>query len=73
MELSTVPMFQGEIVPAPVRGFAVATCRSAPHAFLTALNLQVSMHRASDQFSIIAGGIVINAICRGTSELTTNK
>lgn len=50
MELSTCPPYQAEIIPAPVRGFAVGTY----------------------QASLLLGGIVINSICRGTSELPTN-
>lgn len=50
MELSTCPPFQAEIVPAPIRGFAVGTY----------------------QTSLLLGGIIINCVCRGTSELTTN-
>ncbi|PCH06712.1 Major facilitator superfamily domain, general substrate transporter [Penicillium occitanis (nom. inval.)] len=50
MELSTCPPFQAEIVPAPIRGFAVGTY----------------------QTSLLLGGIIINSVCRGTSELTTN-
>lgn len=50
MELSVIPIFQAEIMPAPVRGFAVA----------------------SYQMSFALGGIVMSAICRGTSSLTTD-
>ena len=50
IELSTCPPFQAEIVPAPIRGFAVGTY----------------------QTSLLMGGIIINSVCRGTSELTTN-
>lgn len=50
MELSTCPPFQAEIVPAPIRGFAVGTY----------------------QTSMLLGGIIINSVCRGTSEMTTN-
>lgn len=51
MELSTCPPFQAEIVPAPIRGFAVGTY----------------------QTSLLLGGIIINSVCRGTSEMTTNS
>ncbi|KAM5353707.1 hypothetical protein ACJ41O_000357 [Fusarium nematophilum] len=51
MELSVVPIFQSEIVPAPVRGFIVGTY----------------------QFSLAIGGLVINCICYGTSQLDDNR
>ncbi|KAL2835596.1 general substrate transporter [Aspergillus pseudoustus] len=50
MELATCPPFQAEIIPAPVRGFAVGTY----------------------QASLLVGGILINSVCLGTSDLTTN-
>ncbi|KAL7940728.1 general substrate transporter [Trichoderma barbatum] len=50
MELSTCPPFQAEIVPAPIRGFAVGTY----------------------QTSLLLGGVIINSVCRGTSELSSN-
>ncbi|PON21178.1 sugar transporter [Trichoderma gamsii] len=50
MELATCPPFQAEIVPAPIRGFAVGTY----------------------QTSLLLGGVIINSVCRGTSELTSN-
>ncbi|KAH8702070.1 putative sugar transporter [Talaromyces proteolyticus] len=50
MELATCPPFQAEIIPAPIRGFAVGTY----------------------QCSLLLGGIIINSVCRGTSEIPTN-
>ncbi|OKL63983.1 hypothetical protein UA08_00455 [Talaromyces atroroseus] len=50
MELATCPPFQAEIVPAPIRGFAVGTY----------------------QTSLLLGGVIINSICRGTSDLPNN-
>lgn len=50
MELSTCPVFQAEIVPGPIRGFAVGTY----------------------QTSLLLGGVIINAVCRGTSEIDSN-
>ncbi|KZF23905.1 general substrate transporter [Xylona heveae TC161] len=50
MELSTCPLFQAEIVPAPIRGMAVGTY----------------------QASLLLGGIIINSVCRGTSEIQSN-
>ncbi|KAL2869712.1 general substrate transporter [Aspergillus lucknowensis] len=50
MELATCPPFQAEIIPAPVRGFAVGTY----------------------QASLLVGGILINSVCLGTSNLTSN-
>ncbi|KAL4999750.1 general substrate transporter [Aspergillus recurvatus] len=51
MELSVVPVFQAEIVPAEVRGLVVGTY----------------------QLSLTLGGVVINAVCYGTSRLTDNR
>lgn len=51
MELSVVPVYQSEIVPAQVRGLIVGTY----------------------QLSLLLGGIIINSICRGTSELPDNR
>ncbi|KAH7160676.1 general substrate transporter [Dactylonectria macrodidyma] len=51
MELAVVPIFQSEIVPAPVRGFVVGTY----------------------QLSLALGGLVINSICYGTSQLDDNR
>lgn len=50
MELATCPPFQAEIIPAPIRGFAVGTY----------------------QASLLVGGIIINSVCLGTSELSGN-
>ncbi|KAI9928699.1 hypothetical protein MW887_001916 [Aspergillus wentii] len=50
MELATCPVFQAEIVPAPIRGLAVGTY----------------------QTSLLLGGIIINSVCRGTSNLDSN-
>lgn len=50
MELATCPPFQAEIIPAPVRGFAVGTY----------------------QASLLVGGILINSVCVGTSDMTSN-
>ncbi|KAL2823877.1 hypothetical protein BDW59DRAFT_162844 [Aspergillus cavernicola] len=51
MELSVVPIFQSEIVPAPVRGLIVGTY----------------------QLSLTLGGVVINAVCYGTSRIEDNR
>jgi MFS transporter, SP family, sugar:H+ symporter len=51
MELSTVPVYQSEVVPAPIRGFAVG----------------------SYQLSLGIGGLIINCVCRGTSEIDNNN
>ncbi|KAL5337947.1 major facilitator superfamily domain-containing protein [Aspergillus crustosus] len=51
MELEVVPIFQAEIVPAPVRGFVVG----------------------SYQLSLTLGGVVINAVCYGTSHIGDNR
>ncbi|KAL4893114.1 general substrate transporter [Aspergillus ambiguus] len=51
MELSVVPVFQSEIVPAPVRGLVVGTY----------------------QLSLNIGGVVINAVCYGTSHIEDNR
>ncbi|KAL4867028.1 hypothetical protein BDV12DRAFT_172062 [Aspergillus spectabilis] len=51
MELAVVPIFQAEIVPAPVRGFVVG----------------------SYQLSLTLGGVVINAVCYGTSRIEDNR
>ncbi|KAL4982908.1 general substrate transporter [Aspergillus falconensis] len=51
MELSVVPVFQAEIIPAEVRGLVVGTY----------------------QLSLTLGGVVINAVCYGTSRLTDNR
>ena len=51
MELSSVPVYQSEVVPAPVRGLAVG----------------------SYQLSLGIGGLLINSICRGTSEIKDNR
>ncbi|KAL4821862.1 general substrate transporter [Aspergillus spinulosporus] len=51
MELSVVPVFQAEIVPAEIRGLIVGTY----------------------QLSLTLGGVVINAVCYGTSGLTDNR
>ncbi|OJJ02709.1 hypothetical protein ASPVEDRAFT_53331 [Aspergillus versicolor CBS 583.65] len=51
MELSVVPVFQSEIVPAPIRGFIVGTY----------------------QLSLTLGGVVINAVCYGTSRLQDDR
>ncbi|KAF3396776.1 Hexose transporter HXT13 [Talaromyces pinophilus] len=51
IELSVVPVFQSEIVPAPVRGLIVGTY----------------------QLSLTLGGVVINAVCFGTSHLEGNR
>ncbi|KAL4752993.1 hypothetical protein BDW72DRAFT_201952 [Aspergillus terricola var. indicus] len=51
MELSVLPVFQAEIVPAEVRGLVVGTY----------------------QLSLTLGGVVINAVCYGTSGLTDNR
>ncbi|KAL3470021.1 general substrate transporter [Aspergillus californicus] len=51
MELSVVPIFQSEIVPAPVRGLVVG----------------------SYQLSLTLGGLVINAVCYGTSRIQDNR
>lgn len=51
MELSSVPVYQSEVVPAPIRGLAVG----------------------SYQLSLGIGGLLINAICRGTSEIGDNR
>lgn len=50
MELATCPPFQAEIIPAPIRGFAVGTY----------------------QASLLVGGIIINSVCLGTSDLSRN-
>ncbi|OKL61906.1 hypothetical protein UA08_02624 [Talaromyces atroroseus] len=50
MELATCPPFQAEIIPAPIRGFAVGTY----------------------QTSLLLGGIIINSVCRGTSDIQSN-
>ncbi|KAL4868254.1 hypothetical protein BDV12DRAFT_197476 [Aspergillus spectabilis] len=50
MELATCPPFQAEIIPAPIRGFAVGTY----------------------QASLLVGGILINSVCLGTSDLPSN-
>lgn len=50
MELATCPPFQAEIIPAPVRGFAVGTY----------------------QCSLLVGGIIINSVCLGTSQIPSN-
>lgn len=50
MELATCPPFQAEIIPAPIRGFAVGTY----------------------QTSLLVGGIIINSVSRGTSDLSSN-
>ncbi|KAF9880843.1 sugar transporter [Colletotrichum karsti] len=50
-ELSVVPVFQSEIVPAPVRGMVVGTY----------------------QLAIGLGGLVINSICRGTSQFQDSR
>ena len=51
MELSSVPVYQSEVVPAPIRGLAVG----------------------SYQLSLGIGGLLINSICRGTSEIDNNN
>ena len=51
MELSVVPVYQSEIVPAPAPGMIVGTY----------------------QLSLILGGLIINAVCRGTSGIQGNK
>ena len=51
MELASVPVYQSEVVPAPIRGFAVG----------------------SYQVSLGIGGLIINIICRGTSEINNNN
>ncbi|KAL9106850.1 MAG: hypothetical protein Q9227_008183 [Pyrenula ochraceoflavens] len=51
MELASVPVYQSEVVPAPVRGLAVG----------------------SYQLSLGIGGVIINSICRGTSEIKNNN
>ncbi|CEN59436.1 hypothetical protein ASPCAL01886 [Aspergillus calidoustus] len=51
MELSVVPIFQSEIVPAPIRGLIVGTY----------------------QLSLTLGGVVINAVCYGTSRIDDNR
>ncbi|KAF6834617.1 sugar transporter [Colletotrichum musicola] len=50
-ELSVVPVYQSEIVPAPVRGMVVGTY----------------------QLAIGLGGLVINSICRGTSQFQDSR
>lgn len=50
MELSTVPVYQSEIAPAAIRGFAVG----------------------SYQLSLGLGGVFINSVCRGTSQISGN-
>ncbi|KAL2879605.1 hypothetical protein SGCOL_005216 [Colletotrichum sp. CLE4] len=50
-ELAVVPVYQSEIVPAPVRGMVVGTY----------------------QLSIGLGGLVINSICRGTSNFQDSR
>ncbi|KAL4779739.1 general substrate transporter [Aspergillus varians] len=51
MELAVVPVYQSEIVPAPVRGFIVGTY----------------------QLSLTIGGVVINAVCYRTSQISDNR
>lgn len=51
MELSSVPVYQSEVVPAPIRGLAVG----------------------SYQFSLGIGGLLVNSICRGTSEFKDDR
>lgn len=51
MELSSVPVYQSEVVPAPIRGLAVG----------------------SYQLSLGIGGLIINSICRGTSEINDDR
>lgn len=51
MELSVVPVFQSEIVPAEIRGFVVGTY----------------------QFALIAGGLILNIICSGTSGIQDDR
>ncbi|KAL4913654.1 general substrate transporter [Aspergillus aurantiobrunneus] len=51
MELSVVPVYQSEIVPAEVRGFIVGTY----------------------QLSLNLGGVVISAVCYGTSRIMDNR
>lgn len=50
MELAACPPFQAEIIPAPIRGFAVGTY----------------------QASLLVGGIIINSVCLGTSDMSSN-
>lgn len=51
MELSSVPVYQSEVVPGPIRGLAVG----------------------SYQFSLGIGGLIVNSICRGTSEIGDDR
>lgn len=51
MELTSVPVYQSEVVPGPVRGLAVG----------------------SYQFSLGIGGLLVNSICRGTSEIKDDR
>ena len=51
MELASVPVYQSEVVPAPIRGLAVG----------------------SYQLSLGIGGLIINGICRGTSDIPNNN
>ncbi|KAJ5825198.1 sugar transporter [Penicillium riverlandense] len=51
MELSSVPVYQSEVVPAPIRGLAVG----------------------SYQLSLGIGGLIVNSICRGTSEINDDR
>ena len=51
MELASVPVYQSEVVPAPIRGLAVG----------------------SYQLSLGIGGLIINGICRGTSDIQSNN
>lgn len=51
MELSSVPVYQSEVVPAPIRGLAVG----------------------SYQLSLGIGGLIVNCICRGTSEINDDR
>lgn len=51
MELSSVPVYQAEVFPTPIRGFMVG----------------------SYQVSLGVGGLIINAICKGTSRIPNNS
>lgn len=68
MELSVIPVFQSEIVPAPVSGLVVGTYQFSLIVCFPGPSLYTF---DSDTFQL--GGIVINAVCLGTSNIMDNR